>query len=64
MKIINLSKTIYKEKSNNYVYLVTELDTGKKYIGVRSCNIDPIEDLGKKYYTTSSNKQFIINQKK
>ena len=32
-----------KEKAYNYVYLI-EYSNGKKYIGVRSCNCEPIND--------------------
>ncbi len=52
-----------KSKSNHYTYLITELSTNMKYIGVRSCNGDPINDLGIKYFSSSSNKDFIKNQK-
>lgn len=56
-----MSKSIYTK--NNYVYLITEISTGMKYIGVRSCRCDPKDDLGIKYRSSSSNKQFINRQK-
>ena len=47
----------------HYTYLITELDTGKKYIGVKSCNEHPSENIGLKYFS-SGDKEFIENQKK
>lgn len=67
-----MSNTIYStilptknshNKKYNYVYIITELSTNKKYIGVRSCNISPEYDLGKIYFSSSTNKKFIKNQK-
>src|SRR5574344_2025119 len=49
-------------KKFNYVYQITEKSTNKKYIGVRSCDIDPTEDLGVLYFSSSSDKQFMENQ--
>jgi len=56
-----MSNTIYTK--NNYVYLITEISTGMKYIGVRSCSCDPKDDIGIKYFSSSSNKQFLARQK-
>ena len=47
----------------HYVYVITELSTSMKYIGVRSCKILPEHDLGIKYFSSSRNKDFIKNQK-
>lgn len=47
----------------HYVYLITEIDTNRKYIGVRSSILIPEEDLGKRYFSSSSNKEFIADQK-
>lgn len=48
---------------HHYVYTIIEKDTGKKYIGVRSSNVLPNEDLGKNYFSSSTNEYFISNQK-
>lgn len=50
-------------KKYNYTYRITEISTGMQYIGVRSSSIDPIYDIGVKYFSSSSNKEFIKNQK-
>lgn len=50
-------------KNYSYVYLITEISTNKKYIGVRSCDINPENDLGKTYFSSSTNKDFINRQK-
>lgn len=47
----------------HYVYCITELHTNKKYIGLRSCNILPHDDLGNTYISSSSDMTFINNQK-
>ena len=46
-----MSNIIY----NNYVYLITQISTNKKYIGVRTSknNIHPENDLGKFYFGSS-----------
>lgn len=56
------SSTIYNKKFH-YVYQINEITTGRKYIGVRSSNIEPTNDLGILYYSSSSNKDFIRQQK-
>ena len=50
-------------KKYHYVYIITQISTNMKYIGVRSSNILPEEDLGIKYFSSSSNKEFIRDQK-
>lgn len=55
-----MSITIYKKY--NYVYLITEISSGLKYIGVRSCDVDPTNDL-KLYKSSSRNKEFLQRQK-
>lgn len=45
-------------KTYNYTYLINELSTNMKYIGVRSCDIPIEEDLGIKYIGTSSVQKF------
>lgn len=47
----------------HYVYLITEKSSNKKYIGSRSSYVAPEEDLGIKYFSSSSVKSFIANQK-
>lgn len=47
----------------HYVYCITEQHTNKKYIGLRSCNILPQDDLGNTYISSSSDMSFINNQK-
>lgn len=47
----------------HYVYQITEISTGLKYIGARSCTGYPENDLGIKYFSSSTNKQFIESQK-
>ncbi len=48
---------------NNYVYKITNTTNNKSYIGSRSCVIDPSEDLGKEYFSSSTNKSFLKLQK-
>lgn len=50
-------------KINHYVYCITEHSTSKKYIGVRSCDKDPEQDIGYTYFSSSSDKVFMRNQK-
>ena len=45
----------------HYVYCITELDTNMQYIGKHSSHIN---DIGINYFSSSSNKSFIQNQKK
>lgn len=47
---------------HHYVYMITEIDTNKKYIGVRSSILIPEEDLGKKYFSSSKDVVFRKNQ--
>lgn len=39
---------------NHYVYRITCLTTKKHYYGVRSCEVEPSKDLGKKYKSSSN----------
>ena len=48
---------------NYYVYRITNTVLNKHYYGYRSCKIDPKEDLGKKYFSSSRDKEFIKDQK-
>jgi len=58
-----MSNIIYKNNSHHYVYQITEIPTNRKYIGVRTSKIEPLDDLGIKYFSSSKNKDFITNQK-
>lgn len=49
---------------NYYVYKITNLTNNMYYIGSRQSNCDPKDDLGIKYFSSSSNKNFITEQKK
>ena len=54
-----MTTTIYNKKYQ-YVYMITELSTNMKYIGVRGSNFLPEQDLGVNYFSSSSNKEFAI----
>lgn len=47
----------------HYVYRITNVITEMFYYGDRSCNCHPSEDIGIKYFSTSSLKLFINDQK-
>jgi hypothetical protein len=47
----------------NYVYRITNKILNKYYYGVRSSDIEPKLDLGVKYFSSSSNKEFRKDQK-
>ena len=47
----------------NYVYQITNKENGKMYIGTRSSKDLPEDDLGTKYFSSSSDKDFILEQK-
>lgn len=57
-----MSNHIYTEKTH-YVYQITEISSAKKYIGVRTCKGEPKDDLGVVYFSSSTDKDFIKNQK-
>jgi histidinol phosphatase-like enzyme len=46
---------------NNYVYRVSK--DNMYYIGVRSCDIQPINDIGVKYFTRLLTQNILKNQK-
>lgn len=52
------SKTIY-----HYTYRITNLVVGKHYYGSRSSKIHPSKDLGKRYFSSSKDKDFKKDQK-
>jgi hypothetical protein len=55
------SKSIYPKF--HYVYRITNLVENKHYYGKRSSKVPPEQDLGKKYFSSSHDKQFIQDQK-
>lgn len=60
------SKRIYNTRSKkkyHYTYLITNLKTGMKYIGVHSCNNLLTECIGVKYLSSSTDEDFIKEQK-
>jgi hypothetical protein len=50
-------------KSYFYVYLIIDTVTGKLYIGSRKSYIKPEDDIGKHYFSSSKDKEFIRLQK-
>jgi hypothetical protein len=49
-------------KKYHYVYRITNILNSKHYYGVRSCNCSPREDIGIKYFSSSTDKEFINDQ--
>jgi hypothetical protein len=49
-------------KKCHYTYIITDTLTNKMYIGVRSSDIEPINDIGVLYFSSSSNQEFIKEQ--
>jgi len=47
----------------HYVYRITNIKESKHYYGVRSTYLNPIEDLGIKYFSSSKDLYFIEDQK-
>ena len=47
----------------HYVYRITNIKDKKHYYGKRSCKILPEMDLGIKYFSSSSDKEFMFDQK-
>ena len=52
------SETIY-----HYTYLIDIIENGMKYIGVHSCNCLPEKDIGVKYFSSSTDLEFLKEQK-
>lgn len=50
-------------KKYHYVYQITEISSKRKYIGVRSSTVEPYLDIGVKYFSSSSNIEFIKRQR-
>jgi hypothetical protein len=55
--------SIYTAVKYHYTYWITNTKLHKHYIGVRTSKIPPIHDLGIKYFSSSSDKQFKKDQK-
>ena len=47
----------------HYVYQIKNKIIGKMYIGSRTSNIEPKDDLGKKYFSSSKDKEFQNEQR-
>lgn len=47
----------------HYVYRITNKQLNKHYYGVRTTKIQPKDDLGHKYFSSSRDKDFITDQK-
>lgn len=47
----------------HYVYRITNKEVGKYYYGKRSSKIPPKDDLGIRYFSSSTDKEFLIDQK-
>lgn len=52
-----------EEKKHHYTYIIINQENGMMYIGTRSCNVNPMFDIGVKYYSSSKDKEFIKDQK-
>ncbi len=47
----------------HYTYRITNLLENKHYIGVRTSKCEPTEDLGFDYFSSSTDKEFLMEQK-
>lgn len=56
-------KNSVNDRKYHYTYRITNIKENKHYYGVRSSKDDPKLDLGIKYFSSSSNKEFIKEQK-
>lgn len=52
-----------KNTKHHYVYRITNIRLKKYYYGVRSCSCLPIEDLGIRYFSSSTDEKFMNDQK-
>ena len=48
---------------HHYVYRITNKKLNKHYYGVRSCSYEPANDLGTHYFSSSTDKEFMRDQK-
>jgi hypothetical protein len=58
------NKKFLKNKKYYYIYRITNIKASMHYYGYRSCFGNPYNDLGKKYFSSSSDKNFINEQNK
>ena len=49
-------------KKYHYVYRITNIKLNKHYYGLRSSKLEPSKDLGFKYFSSSSDREFIDDQ--
>lgn len=52
-----------KKNQHHYTYWITNIQEQKHYIGLRTSNIHPLKDLGLKYFSSSTEKEFTQDQK-
>ncbi len=50
--------------NHNYVYRIKNIRLIRYYIGVRSCDCLPGDDLGYVYFSSSADSEFLSDQKK
>ena len=48
----------------HYVYRITNKVENKHYYGCRTTKLEPKDDLGSKYFSSSKDKSFIKDQKR
>lgn len=53
-----------KDMKFHYTYRITNIKDGMHYYGARSSDCSPKEDIGFKYFSSSTNKEFKVDQKK
>lgn len=51
-------------KKYHYVYRITNTQTKMHYYGCRSSNVEPKLDLGVKYFSSSTDREFMLEQKR
>ncbi len=54
---------LVNDKKYHYTYRITNIKEKKYYYGVHSCNCLPKEDIGIKYFSSSNNREFKLDQK-
>lgn len=47
----------------HYVYIISNVVEQKQYIGCRSSNVPPEDDIGKRYFSSSRDKEFMTDQR-
>jgi hypothetical protein len=61
--MLDTHTSIYTAPKYHYTYWITNIKLQKHYIGVRTSKIPPIHDIGIKYFSSSSDKEFKKDQK-